>query len=445
MSADGVVRYARSTGNVRIAFRVSGSGPPLLEVGGFGALFSIDAVADQPRWARFEARLATFSRLVRVDLRNFGLSDPAAGPIDIDAWVEDLIAVLDAERVDECVVLGSGYGGLPALQLAASHPERVKGLVLANAFARVVHADDYPAGVPERVLARLVTSVEEADSADGGDIDLMAPSVATELDTRTWWTRAASHAAPPTAALKLWELLASCDARAAACAVAARTCVLQTTDNQFIRPAHALWLTENIPHARLVMVRGRDHVLWAHPRSDLLDEIEEFVTGERSTGAGLPQLAAILFTDLVGSTDHNAKAGDAEWANAVARHDALCAREIRRFGGHVLKTMGDGVLATFSNASSGVQAGAAIATAGEQAGFEIRVGLHAAEIERRDGDVFGIGVAIAARILSHAEPNRLTVTRTVVDLLVGGTETFDSATSVTFKGVPGTWELFVLR
>ena len=444
MTTDGAVRYARAPDGGRVAFRSKGSGPALLEIGGLGALFSIDSVDEQPRWARFEAQLASFCRLIRLDLRGIGLSDPVDGPFDVGTWVADAVAVLDAAGVDETFVLGSGYGGLAALRIAADYPERVKGLILAHAYARVTRTDDYPVGVPASIMVRQATMVEETETADGSDIELMAPSLADEPDTRAWWARAATRAAGPTAARKMWQLFTTCDERDTAARVAADALVLQVAQNRFMRSGHSEWLAENLPNARLAVLPGNDHVLWAHPNGDLLAEIEEFVTGERSHGTGQRQIMAILFTDLVGSTEGNAKAGDARWANFLARHDALCTAEIKRFGGRVLKTMGDGVLATFPNVSSGVAAGSAIAANSRLSGFEIRIGLHAAEVELRADDVFGMGVNIASRTLSHAAPNQVTVTRTVVDLLAGSPHAFELTDTVEFKGVPGRWDLYAL-
>ena len=445
MVVDGAVRYARSSGGARIAFRCSGSGPALLEIGGLGALFSIDSVDEQPRWSRFEGQLSSFCRLIRFDLRGFGLSDPADGPFDVGQWADDALAILDAADVQEAFVLGTAYGGLGALRLAAKHPERVKGLILANAFARVARADDYPIGVPSSILHRQMEAVDETETADGSDIEVMAPSIAAEPDTRVWWARAGTRAAGPAATRKMWQLFTTSDERDTAMAISADALVIQTADNTFIRAGHATWLAENMPRARLAVLPGRDHVLWAHPNGDLLAEIEEFVTGDRSRGAGQRQIAAVLFTDLVGSTEGNATAGDAQWANVLARHDALCAGEVKRFGGRLVKTMGDGVLATFPNVSSGVAAASAIADHGRRSGFNIRIGLHAAEVEQRANDVFGIGVSIAARTLETAAPNEVTVTRTVVDLLAGSAHTFEQVATVVFKGVPGSWDLFVLR
>lgn len=445
MTTDGAVRYARAADGARIAFTCKGSGPALLEIGGLGALFSIDSVDEQPRWSRFEDQLASFCRLIRLDLRGIGLSDPMDGPLDIATWASDVVDVLDAAGVDQAFILGSGYGGLVGLRLGAERPDRVRGLILAHAYARVTRRDDYPVGVPATIMERQAAAVGDTETADGADIELMAPSLAGEADTRKWWARASTRAAGPTFARKMWELFATCDERDTAARVSVDALVLQVADNRFMRAGHAHWLAEHLPQGKLVILPGRDHVLWAHPNGDLLAEIEEFVTGERSHGSGQRRLVAILFTDLVGSTEGNAKVGDGQWANFLARHDALCAAEIKRFGGRILKTMGDGVLATFANVSSGVAAGSAIAAHGRQAGFEIRVGLHAAEVELRASDIFGMGVNIASRTLTHAAPNEVTVTRTVVDLLTGSAHAFESTGTVELKGVPGRWNLYALR
>ena len=139
------IRYVRARDGLHIACQVRGSGPiDILELGGFGALFPLDAAEEQPRWRRFEQRLHGFSRLIKLDLRGIGYSDQFTQVPTVDDWVVDAIAVLDAVGVDQVAVVATGHGGLAGVQLAARHPERVSRLVLANTFARSVRADDYP-------------------------------------------------------------------------------------------------------------------------------------------------------------------------------------------------------------------------------------------------------------------------------------------------------------
>src|SRR5207244_2395473 len=151
-------RYAKAPDGAHLAYQIVGDGPiDLLELP--GTLMSIDAVGDQPIWLRFQERLASFCRLIRIDLRGIGLSDPLdASPPTVERWMDDALAVLDAAGSERTALWGVGFGGAIALLLAASHPDRVSALVLINAFARLVRAPDYEPGVP----AALLTNFQES-------------------------------------------------------------------------------------------------------------------------------------------------------------------------------------------------------------------------------------------------------------------------------------------
>ena len=145
--SDDELRYVRAHDGLHLAYRVRGEGPiDVLEIGGFGALFPLDASDEQPRWRRFEERLGRFARLIKFDLRGIGYSDQLVETPTVDDWVVDAVAVLDAVGVDKVAVLATSFGGFGAIQLAADHPERVSSLVLANTAARFSRADDYRIG-----------------------------------------------------------------------------------------------------------------------------------------------------------------------------------------------------------------------------------------------------------------------------------------------------------
>jgi class 3 adenylate cyclase len=222
------------------------------------------------------------------------------------------------------------------------------------------------------------------------------------------------------------------------------TLVLRTVGDQFVPAALGGWLADNVPGARLVDITAADHVLWAIPGDQVLSEIEEFLTGGRDRSGGRHVLASILFTDIVGSTARNAAEGNAAWLDQLARHDVLVTQEIRRFGGSLVKAMGDGVLATFSTHRSPCDALAIHACLAEL-GIPVRAAIHAAEVEQRGDDVLGIGVTIASRVLSHADAGEILTTSTVAELLMGSDFTFVPRGSHDLKGVPGRWALFALE
>jgi len=169
-------RYATTSDGLHIAYQVEGSGSlDLLETGD-GTVFSIDATGEQPRWQQWVDRLASFSRIIRFDLRGVGLSDPvgSSDPPTVEHWAGDALAVMDSVGVDQAAILGCSMNGLLALLLAASHPERVRALVLVNAYARIVQDHDYPIGFPSHVVEQFVGDLTEPGSDETGDLAFMA-------------------------------------------------------------------------------------------------------------------------------------------------------------------------------------------------------------------------------------------------------------------------------
>ena len=303
------LRYVRTRDGHHVACQARGTGPiDLLEIGGFGTLFALDAADEQPRWRRFEDRLRSFSRLIKFDLRGVGYSDPVAGELTVDDWVADAIAVLDAVGAGRASILASSFGGFTALQLAAQHPDRVDKLVLTNTGARFVRADDYPIGADPDVIAEMRRVADPGDGRDGdepNDIDIMAPSLAGDDDVRQWWTRTARRGAGPATAAAMWDISTTADVRDQLHAVTAPTLVVHTANNRFITPNHGRWLARHLPNAELSIIPAADQVIWAVPGNAVIDEIQQFLTGMLDRSAGSRSMAAILFTDIVESTSRN--------------------------------------------------------------------------------------------------------------------------------------------
>lgn len=444
---DGEIEYARAPDGVHIAYRTQGDGPiDILEIGGFGALFPLDAAEDQPRWRRFEERIQRFARLTRFDLRGIGYSDQFRTAPTVDDWVSDAIAVLDAARIERAVVFASSFGGYAAVELAARYPDRVASMILGNSAACV----------SEEVAAELVPQdrlrwdeVEQRRAAvdpgaanrDESDIDVLAPSLAGDADVRRWWTRAARRGAGPVAAAAIWDLALSADVRGALLALTTPTLVIVTVDNRFMDPAFGEWMADHIPGAELCRISAPDHLLWAVPDDIVVDEIERHLTGSMTSGSHARTMAAILFTDIVGSTAQNTARGDSAWLELLTRHDDLAGRQVTLRGGRIVKRMGDGLLAVFPLASEALDAAAAIVTDADALGIGVRAGVHVAEVAEVGDDVLGLGVSIAARALGEASGGEVVTTRTVVDTVAGSKRRFESLGAFELKGVSGEWEL----
>lgn len=441
--SDDVVRYARVDDGSHVAYRVRGNGTvDVLEISSYGTVFPFDAVEGQPRWRRFEERLGRFCRLIKFDHRGIGYSDKITAGPTLESWVADAYAVLEAVGCERVVLLATGQGALGAIEFASRYPDRVSSLILVNGYARFEWAPDYPIGA-EIDVVELLASVADPEAAEGdsSDIDVMAPSLATDPDARRWWTRASRSGAGPSFAKAQWRTCVTIDVRERVEALELPALVMGTVGNEFVKIEYSRWLAKHFSGAQYRELPGADHTTWAIPGDAAVIQIEEFLTGSRSAGSGPRSLMAVLFTDIVESTARNADAGDSAWLDLLARHDALTDTEVRRRDGRVVKRLGDGLLAVFSLASDAIDAGLDVIARARDIGVGVRAAVHVAEIEHVNDDVLGLGVTIAARVLGHADGGEVLTSDIVAGLLTGSDFEFHSRGNFDLKGIPGKWEL----
>ncbi len=438
--------YATTPDGTHIGYQVVGDGPfDLLELP-YGTTFSIDAIEDEPHWSRFEERLASFSRLIRFDFRGVGLSDPfpAASPPSLEDWMQDAVAVLDDIGSERAALFGVGTGGEVALLLAATYPERVRAVVVVNSFARVLEAEDYPQGYPAEVVDAfredIVKPSRDDDSLD--DVALIAPSLRRDEAFRRWWKKAGSRGASPALALALFVPVMEGDIRAVLPSIQAPVLVVHRARNRFMPPSFGRYLADHIPDARYVELPGHDHVPYAGDQDAIVDEIEEFLTGSRHEPDPNRVLATVLFTDIVGSTDRAAAMGDRKWKDLLDEHDRAVRRQLERFRGREIKTIGDAFLVTFDGPGRAIQCAAAIREATRALGIEVRAGVHTGEIELRGDDIAGMAVHIGARVVGLAGTGEILVSSAVPPLVAGSNIGFVERGEHELKGVPGRWHLF---
>jgi len=175
-----------------------------------------------------------------------------------------------------------------------------------------------------------------------------------------------------------------------------------------------------------------------------VDQIEEFLTGLAHAPFTDRVLATVLFTDIVGSTERAAQLGDRAWRGLLDAHDGVVRRQLHRFRGREVNTVGDGFVASFGGPGRAVQCACAIRDAVKALGIEVRAGLHTGEIEMRGDDVAGIAVHLAQRISALASPGEVLVSRTVTDLVVGSGIRFEDRGEQRLKGITGTWQLYAV-
>jgi class 3 adenylate cyclase len=253
-------------------------------------------------------------------------------------------------------------------------------------------------------------------------------------------------AASPGTAVALFRMDIATDIRPVLPSIRAPTLV-SVRDGDENLPA-SRYMAEHIPGASLKVYAGDGHGLfWGANADAVLDDIEEFLTGARSTGQPDRVLATVLFTDLVGSTERLAAMGDRSWRDVLERHDSAVLHEVELHRGRLIETTettGDAVLATFDGPARAIRCALAIENAVARLGVKCRGGLHTGEVERRGDGIAGIAVHIAARVMAEAGPGEVLVTRTVKDLVAGSGISFDQRGAYVLKGVPDKWELFAV-
>ncbi len=436
-------RYAKSAGGY-VAYQVFGAGArDLLFVTSWAT--NLDAMWEDPSLAQFFHRLTRIGRVICFDKRGSGVSDPvplAALPT-LEEWMDDARVVMDAVGSEQAFVVGDTEGGPMALLLAATYPERVRALVLLNTFARWRRALDYPIGMPDPTWHKLLFLYEKYWGQDPGMLGLTAPSLAGDARSEEWFTRYQRLSMPPGAASQMYRWVTQLDVRSVLPAISAPTLVLHRTENQHYRLAFGRYLSQHIHGARLVELPGADCYPFYTEASDaVLDEVEEFLTGARQQLPTERELATVLFTDIVGSTDLAAQLGDTRWLELRSTHNEVVRRHLAAFRGREVTTTGDGFLATFDGPARAVHCAVQVRDSIRSLGLQIRAGLHTGEIERVDGDIGGIAVHLAARIMAAAGPSEVLVSGTLTDLVVGSGIEFGDRGLHELKGIPGRWHLY---
>jgi class 3 adenylate cyclase len=434
-------KYAR-VGPDRLAYRVLGQGPPDL-VFTMGAFSHVDIVWEDPQMALFLRRLASFSRLLRFDRRGTGASDPLPpDPLPpSEVYAEELVAVMDATGSRRVALLATGpQAGPLALFFAGTRPERTSALILADATARYLAADDYPIGFSSEAAEATIARAEELWGSEAY-AGISAPSRAGDERFLRWSARLERAIASPRMVRAHLRALLQVDVRPILPLIQAPTLVLAHREFQQLPVEHGRYLAGHIAGARLVELPGDLPLWWDQPEL-VLGVVEEFLVGARHGVEPDRVLATVLFTDIVGSTQRAAALGDRGRRELLEVHDELAGRLVERWGGRLVKTTGDGILATFDGPGRAIGCATSLRDELRAIGIRIRAGLHIGEVELRGSDVGGIAVNIAARIMATAGPGEIVVSRTVRDLVAGSDVVLRDRGSRRLKGVEGEWQLF---
>jgi len=435
------IRYARS-GDVNVAYQVTGDGPfDLVLVPGFFSHLEIDW--EHPSMAHMFERLGSFARLIRFDKRGTGLSDRTVGLPDFDARMDDVRAVMDAEESEHAALFGYSEGGPLCVLFAATYPERTRALVLYGTYAKRRDPDDDYPWAPTRE-SRL-SHAQELESTWGENVDISRMSPNADEAMSVWYQRRGRASLSPAAARDLILMNSQADVRNVLPAVQCPTLVLHRSGDRDSRPEEGRYIAERIPGARFVELAGDDHLPAVRP-DEILDEMEEFLTGVRPVLSSNRVLATVLFTDLVGSTERAAAVGDEAWASLLASHDERVRRVLARFSGEEIDTAGDGFLAAFDGPARAIRCALEIREALRTLDLDVRAGVHTGEVERRTGDKpRGIAVHVGARVMSLAAAGDVLVSSTTRDLVAGSGLEFEDRGEHELKGIEGRRRLFAAR
>jgi pimeloyl-ACP methyl ester carboxylesterase len=452
--------YAKC-GDLSLAYQVFGDGPiELVIVGPF--VSHVELAWTVPQFKAFFEQLATFCRVAVFDKAGVGLSDPVPKVRTLEERAAEIEAVMDAVGFKQAVVAGLSDGGPVAMMFAATRPERVRALILSGTiaywgFAGWDDMDRDPAELRACFLAELgedytpsieqLARFQEAGRAvrsgwgSGVAASISAPSVRSIRQLAMLERMSAS----PGMARASFEAAFLIDVRPILPTLTAPTLVIHAREDNAVPVQGGRYLADHIPGARYLEVEGADHTPVLTEPDKVLTGIEEFLTGRHAAPAQSHRaLRTVLFTDIVASTQHAAATGDERWRAVLHRFGEITAELTQRFGGSVVKSTGDGHLATFDGPTQAIRCAEALRDDAEILGIEIRIGIHTGECELLDCDIGGIAVHIAARILGHAGAGDILVSRTVRDLVVGSGTGFEDRGSVGLRGVPGSWQLLAV-
>ena len=439
-------QYVETPEGAYLAYQTFGRGSLDLLVPMNGGV-AIELAWEEPVISAPLRHLASFARVITFDCRGFGSSgrvDPKSVPA-VQTWMDDFGTVMTAAECERAAAFAWGESTPAAMLFAATYPERVSSLVLVSAYARYARSDDCPWGMPEHLLKVYGAAIRGAWGT-GAVTETIAPSlIQSEEDRRRWARIERLSASPDVAEATVLAVLGS-DVTDVLSAIRAPTLIISRIGDRHVRHEHGGYVAARIPGATWIELPGDDHLPFAGDVERLLNEAQDFITGSRLVPVLDRVLATVLFTDIVDSTIHASRLGDRRWRETLNRHDEMVLRQLERFRGKLVKSTGDGTLATFDGPARAVECARSIAhSVRTELGFNIRAGIHTGEVETRGDDVAGMAVHIAARVAELAEADQIVTSSTVKDLVVGSGIVFEDWGESELKGVPGSWRLFAVK
>jgi pimeloyl-ACP methyl ester carboxylesterase/DNA-binding winged helix-turn-helix (wHTH) protein/class 3 adenylate cyclase len=435
------VRYAQN-GDVNIAYQVVGDGPVDI-VFVMGWVSHLEYFWEEPRFAAFLNRLASFSRLIVFDKRGTGLSDrvPLEYLPTLEQRMEDVHAVMDAVDSKRAVLIGVSEGGPMCALFGATYPERTSALVMIGTYAKRVRDEDYPWAPTEEQREAFFELMRREWGGPVG-IDERAPSLAHDTAFREWWATYLRMGASPGAAVALTKMNAEIDVRNVLSSIHVPTLVIHRSGDMCLKVEEGRFVAEQIPDCQYVELDGIDHLPFVGDQDKILDEIERFVTETRFADEHDRVLATVMSVTFADAQGERERRGDREWANFVAASREYIRQRLKLFKGQEVSVSDDETLAAFDGPARAIRCAIAVKEAAERQSVTIEIGLHTGECDVIDDKYSGVAVDLARHVRTTSTDGNIIVSRTVKDLVAGSGLKFKELGTRTFDGVDGKWRLF---
>jgi len=432
-------KYARS-GDVNIAYQVVGDGPIDLVLV-LGWVSHLAYVWEQPAIARFLERLASFTRLILIDKRGTGMSDRVHPLPTLEQRMDDVRAVMDAAGSERAAVMGISEGGVMSTLFAATYPERTIALIINGSYPSALARPGYPWGFTSEQYESRIAGIP-AVWGTGFGMEGYAPSQVNNPEVAAWWGKFTQISATPLDAQNLMATNLLFDIRDVLPTIRVPTLVIHATRDRVAPIEAGRYFAKHIPRARLVELDSIDHWVYFLDADVVIGEIQEFLTGARSSRSPETMLATVLCTQVPQAGSHAVWLGGRQWHDLVERHHAVVRKAVARYAGREIEAGEQGITAVFDGTARAVRCALEVRDELLELGLRIRAGLHAGECELAGGRPRGVALHVASGVMAAAQPGEVLVTSTIKDLVVGSGLEFAEHGAREFAGVPGWWSLF---
>jgi len=434
-------KYARS-GDINIAYQVVGTGPiDLVYV--MGWVTNLDYFWEEPSYARFLARLASFSRLILFDKRGTGLSDRVHETElpTLEQRMDDVRAVMDAVDSSQAVLFGVSEGGPMCALFAATYPERTAGLVMYGSYAKRIWSPDYPWAPTPGERQEFFDLIQQGW---GGvvDVHVLAPSRANDENFGEWWATYLRRSASPGAALAFARMNTQIDIRSVLPTIRVPTLVLHRTGDLDANVEGARYMAERIPGAKYIEFPSNDHLPWVGDQDSILDEIENFLGAIQHAPELDRVLSTVLVLHMAGPTSQS---GVAEARETREHLSSIIRRNLQLFRGREIELTATRLFAAFDGPARAIKAACAISASAHWPEIKIKAGLHTGECDAIGDKLTGTAVDIADKVAAKAKAGEVMVSTTVKDLVAGSGIGFESRGSSRFEGIDGKLQLFAVK